>query len=152
MSSFKIDESVFDKLAVILKKHNLSEIEYKDGDSKIRISAASGACQPMQAVSQAHPVQVAVVQDEKKETKENFHTHEGALKSPMVGTCYLAPEPEAASFVSIGSTVQKGDSILIIEAMKVMNLIKAQKSGKIVHIAVATQDPIEYGQLLVVIE
>ena len=154
MGSFKIDESVFETLAEILKKHGLSEIEYKDGDAKIRIASFSS-----NQSSQENVRYVNVAQSQNFAPTENisekpsdFENHKGALKSPMVGMCYLAPEPGASNFVSIGDMVQEGQPVLVIEAMKVMNLIKAHKSGKVVHIAVNNSDPVEYGQLLLVIE
>lgn len=83
---------------------------------------------------------------------QNYQNHPGAIKSPMVGTCYLSSEPNAPTFVNLGDTIKKGQPLLIIEAMKVMNYIKAPKDGKIVHIAVKDAQPIEYDQLLMVIE
>ncbi|MDR3030884.1 MAG: acetyl-CoA carboxylase, biotin carboxyl carrier protein [Holosporales bacterium] len=151
MASFKIDESVFDKLAEILKKHNLTEIEYKDGETKIRMSMAnnSSSVDTIATLGQA-PKSISIEAGPPLPT--DFSKHPGALKSPMVGTCYLAPEPGAVNFVSIGDSVQEGQPLLIIEAMKVMNLIKSPKAGKIIHVAVKNSDPIEFGQLLVVIE
>ena len=76
----------------------------------------------------------------------------GAVKSPMVGTAYLRPEPGASTFVSVGDTVTAGDTLLIIEAMKVMNPIKAAKGGKVTQIAVGDAQPVEFGEVLLVIE
>lgn len=81
-----------------------------------------------------------------------YENHPGAVKSPMVGTCYLSPEPNSPTFVRIGDAVKKDQPLLIIEAMKVMNYIKAPKDGKLIHIAVEDAQPVEFGQLLVVIE
>lgn len=150
----KLDEAIFDKLAEILKKHDLNEIEYKDDDVKIRLARGNEAAN--QVVVRDIPQVKSAIQEKKENsdlaTKANWDGHPGAVKSPMVGTCYLAPEPGAQNFVVLGDMVQQDQPLLIIEAMKVMNLIKAPKSGKIVHIAVSNTDPIEYGQLLVVIE
>ena len=151
MSSIKIDESVFDKLAEVLKKHNLNEIEYKSGETRIRLSASGGYV----PVAPNNVIQPQIQQDSSvaPESKDvGFDKHPGAVKSPMVGTSYLAPEPGASNFISVGDSVQKDQPLLIIEAMKVMNLIKAPKAGKIVHIAVENAAPVEFGQLLVVIE
>ena len=154
MTSFKIDESVFDKLADILKKHNLSEIEYKDGDAKIRICAHNNV--PTQVCSINTQEQQKTSGEIRSESQiseiKDFSNHIGAIKSPMVGTCYTAPEPGSPNFIEVGDEVQAGQPILIIEAMKVMNLIKAPKSGKIIHVAVSNGDPVEYDQLLLVIE
>ncbi len=157
MASFKIDESVFDKLAGILKKHELSEIEYVDGDVKIRIASSSNkVCENIRFVdnnnSSSQNKQNTDVNIIDNNNTDNLLNHKGALKSPMVGTCYLSPEPGAKPFVMVGDNVQEGQPVLIIEAMKVMNLIKAHKSGKIIHIAVNNAEPIEFGQLLLVIE
>ena len=152
MASLKIDESVFDKLADVLKKHNLSEVEYKYGDVKIRLASNNFA---PQAVMAAQPVmQASQVIEQKEDVKKevDFASHPGAVKSPMVGTCYRASEPGAQPFVSVGDSVQEGQPLLIIEAMKVMNLIKSPKAGKIIHIAAENSQPVEFGQLLVVIE
>ena len=153
----KVDEAIFDKLAEILKKHELSEIEYKDDDVKIRLTRGTVMqdASPKKAVRelQQSPIEVECSPKEmQKEVKANWSDHSGAVKSPMVGTCYLAPEPGAQNFVVLGDMVQKDQPLLIIEAMKVMNLIKAPRDGKIVHIAVSNAEPVEYGQLLVVIE
>ena len=165
MASLKIDEDVFDKLAEVLKKHNLNEIEYKNGDVKIRLSAGVDNARGGKVdVVVPEPATIAISQAEIQTPEksvasasvsanpEDFSTHPGAVKSPMVGTCYLAPEPGAGNFVALGDSVQEGQPLLIIEAMKVMNLIKAPKAGKVIHIAVSNSDPIEFGQLLVVIE
>ena len=157
--ALKIDESVFDKLAEVLKRHNLTEVEYKHGDIKIRLSSHD-----LSQISSTQPVvqQKTVIEEppqeqpkpvENEAPKEiDYKNHPGAVKSPMVGTCYMASEPGASPFISVGDSVQEGQPLLIIEAMKVMNLIKSPKAGKVVHIAVSNSDPIEFGQLLVVIE
>ena len=153
----KLDEAVFDKLAEILKKHELSEIEYKDDDVKIRLTRGL-VTQEVPRLKEAHELQRDPLPMEStpapapKEINKNWSEHHGAVKSPMVGTCYLAPESGAQNFVALGDMVQKEQPLLIIEAMKVMNLIKAPRDGKIVHIAVSNAEPVEYGQLLVVIE
>ncbi len=82
----------------------------------------------------------------------DYSDHPGAVKSPIVGTCYLAPSPDAPKYVEVGQDVRKDDPIMILEAMKVMNVIKAPKDGKLVHIAVEDKDPVEYNQLLFVID
>ncbi|MDR1333010.1 MAG: hypothetical protein LBJ69_01215 [Holosporales bacterium] len=156
--SHELDDAVFDKLAGVLKRHNLRKIEYRDG--RITVKMTSG-----EFVDFVGPRQHATqrVCDREVETEEepassgestelDFSKHPGAFKSPVVGTCYLSPEPGAPPFVSVGADVQEGQPILIIEAMKVMNLIKAPKSGKVIHIAVSDSTPVEYGQLLAVIE
>ena len=149
----KLDEAIFDKLAEILKKHELSEIEYKDDDVKIRLTRGTSSVQEVRVKEVPEPVAISkTVAPQVPEVKKDWADHTGAVKSPMVGTCYLAPEPGAQNFVVLGDMVQKEQPLLIIEAMKVMNLIKAPRDGKIVHVAVSNAEPVEYGQLLVVIE
>jgi acetyl-CoA carboxylase biotin carboxyl carrier protein len=154
MAAFKIDEEIFDKLAEILEKHQLGEVEYQSGNFKIRIAARHNTIAQHAAVTV--PPESAAVLPPRTHTNEkeepNLAQHPGALTSPMVGVCYMAPEPSAPNFVAIGDEVREGQPVLIIEAMKVMNLIKTQKSGKVTHIAVKNGEPVEYGQLLLVIE
>lgn len=151
--ALKIDESVFDKLAEVLKKHNLTEVEYKYGDTKIRLSSNNFSQNSAPIIQQKTVIEEQIKPLENEPTKEkDYNNHPGAVKSPMVGTCYMASEPGASPFISLGDSVQEGQPLLIIEAMKVMNLIKSPKAGKVVHIAVSNSDPIEFGQLLVVIE
>lgn len=151
--ALKIDESVFDKLAEVLKKHNLTEVEYRYGDTKIRLSSNNFSQNFVPNTHQKTTNEtVKIVEPEEEKTKKDYNSHPGAVKSPMVGTCYMASEPGASPFIMLGDSVQEGQPLLIIEAMKVMNLIKSPKAGKVVHIAVSNADPIEFGQLLVVIE
>ncbi len=151
--ALKIDESVFDKLAEVLKKHNLTEVEYKYGDIKIKLSSNNFSQSSVPITQQKTVIEEQTKPLENEPTKEkDYNKHPGAVKSPMVGTCYMASEPGASPFISLGDSVQEGQPLLIIEAMKVMNLIKSPKAGKVVHIAVSNSDPIEFGQLLVVIE
>lgn len=151
--ALKIDELVFDKLAEVLKKHNLTEVEYKYGDTKIRLSSNNFSQNSAPIIQQRTVIEESANVVEKKDQKEtNYNTHPGAVKSPMVGTCYMASEPGARPFIALGDSVQEGQPLLIIEAMKVMNLIKSPKAGKVIHIAVSNSEPIEFGQLLVVIE
>ncbi|MDR3224615.1 MAG: acetyl-CoA carboxylase, biotin carboxyl carrier protein [Holosporales bacterium] len=143
-----VNEQTFDKLAEILKKHSLAEIEYSRFGTKIRISSVGprskmtvGSEDEKQDVVQDAPVKC-----------DDYSKHPGAFKSPMVGICYLSPEPGAKNFVSVGDEVQEGQPILIIEAMKVMNLIKSPKAGRLIHMAISNSMPVEFGQLLAVIE
>ena len=145
-----IDIKTLEAVVKILKENNLAELEYKANDLKIKISAQASGQVLAQPVQQAVPAAPQAPSIPKQE--ENFSNHPGALISPMVGTCYLAPEPGAANFINLGDTVKKDQPLMIIEAMKVMNYIKAPKSGKIIHIAVQDAQPVEYGQLLLVIE
>lgn len=150
--TLKIDEAVFDKLAEVLKKHNLTEVEYKYGDTKIRLSSNNFSQNFVPNIQEKTTNKSVKIAETEEKKGKDYNSHPGAVKSPMVGTCYMASEPGASPFISLGDSVQEGQPLLIIEAMKVMNLIKSPKAGKVVHIAVSNADPIEFGQLLVVIE
>lgn len=150
----KIDEKAIRQLAELLDETGLTEIEVAEGDSVIRVNRggmiAAGA-------TMAHPV--AMASDPALPQPANMSApstvtgdHPGAVTSPMVGTAYLAAEPGAPAFVKKGDSVSEGDTLVIIEAMKVMNPIKAHKSGTVTQILVANAKPVEYGDVLMVIE
>ncbi|MBU6475400.1 MAG: acetyl-CoA carboxylase biotin carboxyl carrier protein [Alphaproteobacteria bacterium] len=150
MAPMKIDHDAIRNLATLLTETDLTEIEIAEGDKRIRVtrtltaqvfSAPAGMPQTPPAANAAPAAPAAV-------SPEN---HPGAVKSPMVGTVYLQPEPSAPAFVSKGQTVQAGDTLLIIEAMKVMNPIKADKGGTVAEILVDDSQPVEFGQPLVII-
>lgn len=147
----QVDIKLVRQLAELLNETGLTEIEVEDDDRKIRVartvqaaSVAVAAPAPAAAPAAA-PVAAPVAPTAPAD-------HPGALKSPMVGTVYLAASPEAAPFVSVGDSVKEGDTIVIIEAMKVMNPITATKGGKVTQVLVANGQPVEYDQPLVVIE
>ena len=143
-----IDSKLVRELAELLAETGLSEIEVEDGDRKIKVarqlSAAPAAVHaaPVAAAAPAVPLPAAA---------EPAAVDANALKSPMVGTAYLSPEPGAAAFIEVGRQVKAGDTLLIIEAMKVMNPITADKAGTITAILVENAQPVEYDQPLVVI-
>jgi acetyl-CoA carboxylase biotin carboxyl carrier protein len=148
-----IDITMVRELAKILADAGLSEIEVEDGDRKIKVA------KEVQVINAA-PTMVAAPapQGAAPAPAPNAETapakgaeHVGAQKSPMVGTAYLAAEPGAASFVSVGANVAKGDTLLIIEAMKVMNPIAAEKAGTVQAVLVENGQPVEFDQPLVVI-
>jgi acetyl-CoA carboxylase biotin carboxyl carrier protein len=145
----QVDIKLVRQLAELLNETGLTEIEVEDDDRKIRVArtlqAASVAVAAPAPVAAAAPVAAPVAPTAPAD-------HPGALKSPMVGTVYLAASPEAAAFVSVGDTVKEGDTIVIIEAMKVMNPITATKGGKVTQVLVSNGQPVEYDQPLVVIE
>jgi acetyl-CoA carboxylase biotin carboxyl carrier protein len=148
-----VDTKLVRELADMLNDTGLSEIEVEDGDRKIRVSRQSTTA------AVAAPVTVSVPAAATAATA-SFATAEAAppaisasaLKSPMVGTAYLAPEPDAAPFVSVGDKVAAGDTVLIIEAMKVMNPITAVQGGTVKAIMVENGQPVEFDQPLMVIE
>ena len=132
-------------LADILDDAGLAELEYETDDVAIRLSRVSGAA-PVAAVAPvAAPAPAA-------DSATDLNAHPGAVTSPMVGTAYMSPEPGAAAFVERGSAVKKGQTLLIVEAMKVMNPITAPTDGTVSKILVKNAQPIEFGEVLVVIE
>jgi acetyl-CoA carboxylase biotin carboxyl carrier protein len=143
-------------LANILDDAGLAELEYETDDVAIRLSRVSGAA-PVAAVAPvAAPAVVAAPTAapaaQSAEGAADLSAHPGAVMSPMVGTAYISPEPGAPAFVEEGSTVKKGQTLLIVEAMKVMNPITAPQDGTVSKIMVKNAQPIEFGEVLVVIE
>lgn len=150
----KIDSDAIKELAKLLDETGLNEVEVADGDKSIRVSKGGGMVvaggAPMAApVMNSDP---AVPQQASMDSDNVAHSHPGAVTSPMVGTAYLQGEPGAPSFVSKGQSVNAGDTLIIIEAMKVMNPIKAEKSGTVTQILVEDGQPVEFGDVLMVIE
>jgi acetyl-CoA carboxylase biotin carboxyl carrier protein len=150
MATFDIDGDLIRKLAGLLDETGLTEIEFAEGEKRIRVTkgvqAVAGApviAAPAQALPAAEPAAPAAAV---------AASHPGAVTSPMVGTAYVAPEPGAAPFVRVGDRVKAGQTVLIIEAMKVMNPIKAPVGGTVVSILVGDAQPVEYGEVLMVIE
>ncbi|WP_221795754.1 acetyl-CoA carboxylase biotin carboxyl carrier protein [Aquisediminimonas sediminicola] len=148
--SMQVDPALVRQLAELLNETQLTEIEVEDGDRKIRVARTMTAA-PAVAVAApvaAAPVAVAAAPVAAAPAGD----HPGTVKSPMVGTAYLAPEPDAANFVSVGDTIKQGDTVLIIEAMKVMNQIVAPRAGKVTAILVESGQPVEFDQPLIVVE
>lgn len=151
--AMQIDVDLVRELAKMLDETNLTEIEVEDGDRKIRverkIQAAAMAAPAMPAASFA-PAPVAAAAPAAEAAPAAAPAN--AVKSPMVGTVYLSPEPGAAEFISVGKAVKAGDTLLIVEAMKVMNPITAATGGTVKQILVENGQPVEFDQPLVVIE
>ena len=150
------DKAKFVKdLADILDKFGLAEIEYKTEALAIKLSRINGAA-PVPAVQPVAPAAAASmparVGEPPAEARENPADHPGTVKSPMVGTVYTAPEPDAPTFITEGDSVSKGQTLLIVEAMKVMNPITAPKTGTVVKIFVQNAQPVEFGEALVIVE
>tara|TARA_R110000824_G_scaffold256634_1_gene445650 strand:- start:9646 stop:10116 length:471 start_codon:yes stop_codon:yes gene_type:complete len=143
-----VDIKLVRDLAAILEKAGLTEIEVEDGDRKIKVARGGGTfvSAPVAMAPAAPAAAVAI-----PEAAAPVDDHAGAQKSPMVGTAYLAAEPGAANFISIGDKVAVGDTLLIVEAMKVMNPITSETAGTVKAILVENGQPIEYDQPLVVI-
>lgn len=150
-TGMNVDTKLVRQLAELLDETGLSEIEVEDEGRKIRVARQiSGvvAAAPVAAVAAAPAAPAAAPAPAETDLK----SHPGAVKSPMVGTVYLSAEPGSAPFIKEGAAVSAGDTLVIVEAMKVMNPIQAPKSGKVVKICVANEQPVEYDQPLVVIE
>ena len=151
-SQMNVDIELVRELAELLSDTGLSEIEVEDGDRKLRVArqmqAASYAAPPPQAAPAAAPA----AGDAPQPATDSGLDMTNAVPSPMVGTVYLAPEPGAADFISVGASVKEGQTLLIVEAMKVMNPITAPRSGTVKAILVDNAQPVEFDQPLVIID
>ena len=142
-------------LADILDQAGLVELEYATDDVSIRLSRASAVAAPVMsapAPAVAAAPQAAPAAAAEDAAPVDAANHPGAVTSPMVGTAYLAPEPGASNFINEGDQVKEGQTLVIIEAMKVMNPITAPKSGVVKSIIVGNAQPVEYGEALVIVE
>jgi acetyl-CoA carboxylase biotin carboxyl carrier protein len=137
------------KLIEIIEESDIAEIEIKEGEEAIRISRYSAAPAPI-AYAQAPSAPATVIVSSAPAVEEKITGH--AVKSPMVGTFYRSASPGTKVFVEIGQSVMAGDTLCIIEAMKILNQIEADKSGTITQILVENAEPVEYGQPLFIIE
>jgi acetyl-CoA carboxylase biotin carboxyl carrier protein len=155
------DVAFISALAELLNKNDLTELsvkrEYGEDDSLdvrvVKQVTVVHAAPVVQAAPVAHaPAAAPVAAAAAPVAHEDPAQHPGAVTSPMVGTCYLSPEPGAAAFVAVGATVTEGQTVLIIEAMKTMNHIPAPKSGTVKRILVTDGHPVEYGAPLMIIE
>lgn len=145
----KIDIEAIRSLAKLLDETNLTEIEISEGDNTVRVNRGGSAAMVSYAPALAPVGSTTALGSTPVATPS---VNPNSLKSPMVGTVYLQPEPGKSSFVSVGDTVKEGDTLLIIEAMKVMNPIKATKSGVVKAILVSDAQPVEFDEPLMVIE
>jgi acetyl-CoA carboxylase biotin carboxyl carrier protein len=149
MASFDIDGDLVRKLADLLRETGLSEIEFAEGEKRIRVTRPTAA----QTVAvQAAPVLAAAPVAAAAAPAGRPAAHPGAVTSPMVGTAYLAAEPGGTPFVRPGDVVKAGQTIMIIEAMKVMNPIKAPRGGTVAEVLVSDAQPVEFGEVLLIIE
>ncbi|MDR1333712.1 MAG: acetyl-CoA carboxylase biotin carboxyl carrier protein [Holosporaceae bacterium] len=152
----KIDSDAVRSLAELLRETDLTEIEYQIDSLRIKVSRTvhqvmvSASQQPViqEPVSAAASVPPAPVNTR----HDNLLDHPGVIEAQMVGTVYLSPGPDAPPFVSVGDKVSQGQTLFIIEAMKVMNMIKAPRSGIVRHIFVKDTQPVEYGDPVIIID
>ncbi len=147
-SAMQVDAALVRQLAELLDETHLTEIEVQDGERKIRVArtvaAIAATAATVAAPTPAGPVAEAPAAPAPSSAN--------AIKSPMVGTVFLAAEPGAKPFAGVGDTVSEGQTLVIIEAMKVMNPIAAPRAGKVVQVMVANGQPVEFDQPLLVIE
>ncbi len=157
-SGITFDPAAIRELAKILRETDLTEIELVEADSRIRVArvmpaaaavtyAAAPAAMPAPAMAPPPPAAAAPTLSAEFDPK-----HPGAVTSPMVGVAYLSPEPGAPAFVQVGSQVSAGQTLLLIEAMKTFNQIKAPKSGTVTRILIEPGTPVEYGEPLMLVE
>ena len=141
----KIDKKLIKELVENLKEFNLTELEYQEGQTKIKVSKASRSVETSMTS--------AVVSPQNKAVLKNAEDTDGIrVKSPIIGTAYLAPEPGAKKFVKIGDKVKKGQTVMIVEAMKTMNHVPSTSDGEVKKILVNDGQPVEFGQPLIVLK
>jgi acetyl-CoA carboxylase biotin carboxyl carrier protein len=152
--TMRVDTDLVRQLALLLSENDLTEIEVEDGDRRISVKRklAAAAPAPLAYAPGPAPAAAAPAAPGPAPAAADPAAHPGAVPSPMVGTVYLSAEPGAKPFVSVGESVAEGDTLLIIEAMKVMNQIVAPRAGTVRQILVQNAEPVEFGQPLVIIE
>jgi acetyl-CoA carboxylase biotin carboxyl carrier protein len=156
-----LDTKIISRLAEILDKTNLTELEYEDESCRISLVRNNGgvvstaqytpSLQPVAAPVSA-PAVASNTTEVAKNTEEDYTNSPNAVKSPMVGVVYLSADPKSPNYVKVGDNVVEGDTVCLVEAMKTFNPVKAHMSGKVTKILVASGDPVEYGEPLIVIE
>ena len=152
MAKFELDTEFVRKLAQILHETNLGEIELGDGDKRIRVARPTMTVAAAPVAAAAAPAAAPAAAGAAPAGGNDLGKHPGAVKSPMVGTAYLAPEPGKPNFVAVGDKVTAGQTLLIIEAMKTFNPIKAPKAGTVMQILVDNARPVEFGEPLMIVE
>ena len=146
MAKFDVDPALVKKLAALLEETGLTEIEYSLGEERVRVAKTAGAVQNVAVTAPAAAPAAAIV------APGASGPHPGAVTAPMVGTVYLSPEAGAPTFVRAGDTVAEGQTLLLIEAMKTYNPVRAPRPGKVARILVGDGDPVEYGEELMILE
>ena len=152
MARNPIDESLVTRLVKLLDEHGLTELEYGGRRWHVRVSRAAVVSVASAAPTPSAGEAAAGGDEQTPSSAESAAAHPGAVTSPMVGTVYIAPEPGADPFVKIGDTVAEGQTLLLIEAMKTMNPILAHRPGKVSHIFAQNASPVEYGEVLIILE
>ena len=143
----KINKETIKELSEYLNEFNLTEIEYTDKDTKIKVSKTSSA------IKTQTQIQTPRTSESSSETSKNNNTVSGTkVTSPIIGTAYHAPEPGAKKFVEVGKKIKKGDTVMIVEAMKTMNHVPSTTDGIVKEICVEDGQPVEFGQTIIIVE
>ena len=140
----KIDKKLIKELVDHLVEFNLTELEYQEGQTKIKVSKASKGIEQIKSSS--------VVSPNKAVLSEKDESDGVRVKSPIIGTAYLAPEPGAKKFVEVGDKIKKGQTVMIVEAMKTMNHVPSTADGVVKEICVEDGHPVEFGQTIIILE
>ena len=151
MSKNKIDKEIIIELSKLLTETGLSEIDWSSEGFRVKVSKNSTS-PPLIVSNRGLNGDKENIQNLENTDKEDYMNHNGSIKSPMVGTAYLSPEPGAKPFIKEGEEVVEGQTLLIVEAMKTMNPITATSSGKVSKILIENESPVEFGQVLLIIE
>ena len=140
----KIDKKLIKELVDNLKEFELTELEYQEGQTKIKVSKASKGIEQVKTS--------AIVSPNKSVLKSSNENEGIRIKSPIIGTAYLAPEPGAKKFIEVGDKIKKGQTVMIVEAMKTMNHVPSTTNGVVEKILVEDGQPVEFGQTLVLLK
>ena len=140
----KIDKKLIKELVDNLKEFQLTELEYQEGQTKIKVSKASKVVDQVKTS--------AVVSPNKSVLKSSDESDGIRIKSPIIGTAYLAPEPGAKKFIEVGDKIKKGQTVMIVEAMKTMNHVPSTADGEVKKILIEDGQPVEFGQTLVILK
>ena len=143
----EINKKIIKELSDYLEEFNLTELEYTEKDTKIKVSKNNVS------TNNPSPAQLNDLSSSTNETKTTSKTTSGIeVKSPIIGTAYHAPEPGAKKFVEVGKKIKKGDTVMIVEAMKTMNHVPSSSDGVVKEILVSDGQPVEFGQVLIILE
>ena len=140
----KIDKKLIKELVDNLSEFNLTELEYQEGQTKVKVSRASKGIDQVKSTS--------IVSSNKTVLSKSDDSDGIRIKSPIIGTAYLAPEPGAKKFVEVGDKIKKGQTVMIVEAMKTMNHVPSTSDGEVKKILVEDGQPVEFGQTLIVLK
>ena len=144
----KINKEIIKELSEYLNEFNLTEIEYTDKDTKIKVSKTSST-----VTTDSAPFQTTITTNSSKnDTNTQQSTSGTRVTSPIIGTAYHAPEPGAKKFVEVGKKIKKGDTVMIVEAMKTMNHVPSTVEGVVKEICVEDGQPVEFGQTIIIVE